>query len=894
MHVVLAGGGTAGHIEPALNTADALRRRDPAVGVTMLGTERGLETRLVPARGYELRLIPPVPLPRRLTSELLRMPSKVSSAVAATAEVLADVDADVVVGFGGYVSLPAYIAARKMKIPVVVHEANMRPGLANRVGARFAAKVATAAAPIKLPRAQVVGIPIRTAISELDRGALRGQARETFGLDPDRPTLFVFGGSQGARSVNTAVESAAGALADAGIQVLHAAGAKNTVEPVLPEGAPPYVVLPYVDRMDLAYAAADLAVCRSGAMTCAELTAVGLPAVFVPLPTGNGEQRLNADPIAAAGGGLIVEDADFDADYIADSVVGLLSDPDRLRSAGEAAAALGNRHADEALAELVFEAAGGITSGTPTGPPPPTPEGWDREEPVIGWQPGSGTTMTLDDLDALSLAELGPTHFIAIGGSGMSAVARVLAERGVPVAGSDANSSAALRSLGDSGIPSWVGHRREQLGDARTVVISTAIPESNVELAEARSRGLRVLHRAAALALLMHGYRGVAVSGTHGKTTTTWMTILALRGAGLDPSYVVGADLDRPGTNGHQARGAAEEAAAASALGQASRAPVFVAEADESDRSFLLFTPTIAVVTNVEADHLDHYADLADITATFEEFVGRIGLDGTLIAALDDPGARALAENARAQGVRVLGYATEGSVAADTADLLLCDLREAGSGVSYRPRFQGKDLGEVSLAVPGRHMALNSAAALLAGLALGRDADALVRGLGEYRGARRRFELKGTANGVRLYDDYGHHPTEIAATLAAARPVADPGRLILAFQATRYSRVAAFLEQFGQSLGGADELVLMDVVGVGEEPIPGADADGIAAAVPEGAARVHRVADRFEAAPLVVDLARPGDVILIMGAPGLAEMWSDVLGRLEAREQQSGGEEAAT
>lgn len=355
--VVVAGGGTAGHIEPALALADAVKRLRPDATVVALGTERGLERKLVPARGYELELIPPVPLPRKPTPELLRLPLKVRDSVRKTREVLDRVGADVVVGFGGYVALPAYLAARG-RVPIVVHEANKSAGLANKVGARFAARVAVAVPGTPLPKAEVVGIPLRRSITSLDRAALRAEAREHFGLDPDAPTLLVFGGSQGAQSINAAVSGAAKDLADAGVGVLHAHGPKNTLIVQEFPGRPPYVPVPYLERMDLAYAAADVAICRSGAMTVAEVTSVGLPAVFVPLPIGNGEQATNARPAVDAGAALMVFDGDLTPGKVADLVVPLVTDADRVAKMGAAAVGMGHREADETLAKIVLEAAG--------------------------------------------------------------------------------------------------------------------------------------------------------------------------------------------------------------------------------------------------------------------------------------------------------------------------------------------------------------------------------------------------------------------------------------------------------------------------------------------------------------------------------------------------------
>jgi UDP-N-acetylglucosamine--N-acetylmuramyl-(pentapeptide) pyrophosphoryl-undecaprenol N-acetylglucosamine transferase len=356
--IVIAGGGTAGHIEPAMAVADALRALDPDVRITALGTHRGLETRLIPERGYSLELITPVPLPRKPSADLLRLPVRVRRAVKETRSVLDDVGADVIVGFGGYVAVPAYLAARRRRVPVVVHEANASAGWANKLGARSASRVLSAVADCGLPRAEVVGVPVRSAITSLDRMAERAKARAHFGFADDARVLLVFGGSQGAQSINRAVAPAADALAAAGVSVLHAHGPKNTLDLREPaEGDPPYVGVPYLDRMDLAYAAADLAICRSGAMTVAEVSAVGLPAVYAPLPIGNGEQRLNALPVVNAGGGLLVDDADLTPQFVGETVAGLLSDAPRLTAMTAAAAMAGHRDAAQKVAEVALEVA---------------------------------------------------------------------------------------------------------------------------------------------------------------------------------------------------------------------------------------------------------------------------------------------------------------------------------------------------------------------------------------------------------------------------------------------------------------------------------------------------------------------------------------------------------
>jgi UDP-N-acetylglucosamine--N-acetylmuramyl-(pentapeptide) pyrophosphoryl-undecaprenol N-acetylglucosamine transferase len=375
MRVLLAGGGSAGHIEPALALADALRRIDPDTEATCLGTERGLETRLIPLRGYPLELIPAVPMPRSVTPRLLTVPGRLAGAVNAAAEALDRTRAEVLVGFGGYVATPAYLAARRRGVPIVVHEANPRPGLANRIGARFTTHVFTGHPDTQIRNGKYLGIPIRREIADLDRLAIGDKARAHFGLRADLPVLLVTGGSQGARSLNTAVFGAAEWLKEASVQVLHIIGPRNGAEAPVTEkgtaeaGGVPYVATPYIDRMDLAYAAADFALCRAGAMTCAELTAVGLPAAYVPLPIGNGEQRLNAVPIVQRGGGMLVSDADLTPEWIRDTLLPVLANIDQVADMSEAAASLGRGDADRWLAEAVIEVVKG-----PGGAP-------DAEEP---------------------------------------------------------------------------------------------------------------------------------------------------------------------------------------------------------------------------------------------------------------------------------------------------------------------------------------------------------------------------------------------------------------------------------------------------------------------------------------------------------------------------------
>src|SRR5258706_8208762 len=329
--VVLAGGGTGGHIYPLLAFADCLRRHDPGLRITCLGTARGLENEIIPPHGFDLRLIPAHQLPRTINMTLMRPPDRMWRAPREPRAILDEVAADVVVGFGGYVSVPAYLAAWRRHTPIVVHEVNVPPGVANKLGMRFTNHVAVGF-PYQVEQvpalraARVPGVRLRSQIAHLDRAARQAEARAHFGLDPHRPTLFVFGASQGARSINLAMAGAAKALSAAGIQVLHIMGARNEPVDIPPDLPSPYRTLKFLGEMELGYAAADLALCRGGAMTCAETAAVGVPAVYVPLPYGNGEQRRNALPVVEAGGGILAADTDMTPEWLGRTIVPLAHD----------------------------------------------------------------------------------------------------------------------------------------------------------------------------------------------------------------------------------------------------------------------------------------------------------------------------------------------------------------------------------------------------------------------------------------------------------------------------------------------------------------------------------------------------------------------------------------
>jgi UDP-N-acetylmuramate--alanine ligase len=473
-------------------------------------------------------------------------------------------------------------------------------------------------------------------------------------------------------------------------------------------------------------------------------------------------------------------------------------------------------------------------------------------------------------VDPVPLPDLGRVHFTGIGGAGMSGIARIMISRGVKVSGSDAAASDLLTALAGEGADVHVGHAVANIDGADTLVVSTAIREDNPELAEARRRGLRVLHRAAALASLMLGRRGVAVAGTHGKSTTTGMVTTILRHAGLAPGYVIGAILAETGLGAEDGGG-----------------ELFVAEADESDGSFLMLAPEVAIVTCVEADHLDNYADLAQIQDAFRRFAGQITPGGLLIACADDPGARALT-TAVPPGVRVRTYGE-----APDADYRITGVRPQGMQVRFEVTAGPAAApgapwpARLEAGVPGRHNALNAAAAYTAALELGLDPGSAATGLAVYRGVHRRLQPRGEAAGVLVLDSYAHHPTELAADLRAAREIRPGGRVLAVFQPHLFSRTRIFAAEFGAALGLADVTFVLDVYAAREDPEPGVTGRLVAQAVP--GARAHFVPDRADLPPAVADAARPGDLVLTMGAGDVTALGPLIVAALRQRGEPPDG-----
>lgn len=497
-------------------------------------------------------------------------------------------------------------------------------------------------------------------------------------------------------------------------------------------------------------------------------------------------------------------------------------------------------------------------------------------------------------------AELERVHMVGIGGAGMSGIARILLARGGQVSGSDAKESRAVLALRARGALVRVGHDASALdlvegGPTAVVTTHAAIPKDNPELVEARRRGIPVLLRPTVLASLMNGHRTLLISGTHGKTSTTSMLVVALQHCGFDPSFAVGGELNEAGTNAHHGSG-----------------EVFVAEADESDGSLLQYDPDVVVVTNIEADHLDHFGSAHAYVQVFDDFADRISVGGLLIACIDDPGSAALAARvvARRSDVRVLGYGSASKDHPHQQDVPAAELFAPHEGVSVGARlldFEARDVGgvmrvhlsdeakprTVRMGVPGRHMALNAVAAVLAAREVGADSTEILSGIAGFGGVHRRFQFSGRERGVRVFDDYAHHPTEVRAVLGAAADLVRParvddgveaGRVIVVFQPHLYSRTETFAAEFGNALDLADEVVVLDVYGAREEPLPGVSGALVAQSVSKP---VYYQPDLSQVPKQVAALARSGDVVITMGAGDVTMLGNQILSALAATSHTS-------
>lgn len=846
MKVVLSGGGTSGHVNPALAVARVLS--DRGVEILYVGTESGPERRLVDRAGVEFEAIDIVGRERGLSRKNLVAAAKLVKATWRSAKILGAADPWVVLGTGGYVSLPVIIAAWLHQIPLVVHEQNSVLGLANRLARRFAKAVAVSF-PETMAEARgpvvLTGNPVRRPIVEVGRQRLRARALETLELEPNRSTLLIAGGSQGAASINgAAFEAYDDWRNDERMQVVHIVGPGNieAARVTLAERSRYsdriiWKLFSYLDQMELAYAAADLAVCRAGATTVAELAVTGVPALLVPYPYSlDQDQRRNAEAMARAGAAELIVDSELNGPVLSDRVGALLYDDTALARMSEGMKSRAVPDADIRLAELVEAAAMGSVS-----------------------QPEPAEDIAFPDARlrlGLRLDEAWRRiHLVGIGGAGMSALARILIEAGVSVSGSDRSESSTAESLRRIGATVWVGHSSGRMQGVDAVLTSSAIPADNVELTEAATMGIPVLSRGEAIARIVQGRKTIAISGTHGKTTTSAMTASILQVAGRDPLYIVGGPFGG-GSGGHLGIGG-EWA---------------VVEADEAFGSFLLLQPEIAAVTNIDEDHLDFHGGLDGLLAAFSKFISNAN---HVVLGVDDPAAAKLAAGAGDRLALTYGFA-------EAADVRASEIQWDATRSRFKLTVSGAEAGWIRLPVGGRHNVQNALAAAACSLASGVEVPEILEGLESFSGVGRRFELRGSLRGAELRDDYAHNPAELAAALSQAG-AGSWSRVIAVFQPHLYSRTRALWRELGEAISAADVAVVTDVDGAREQPVAGISGKMVVDAACEAAPgkRVVYLPSLEEAAEFVRREARNGDLVLTLGC-GYVNKLHDLVERDDA------------
>jgi len=810
--VVIAAGGTGGHIYPAMAVARVLENRK--VPVVWIGTKEGLESRIVPAANIDIRFINVSGLRGQGIKGKLMGPFKVLRASVQSMRILKDVRASAVLGMGGFVSGPVGIAALLTRRMLVLHEQNAVAGMTNQWLGRLANRVYSAM-PNVFPEkvgAIVIGNPVRTSIEALGRRkvaqcatgsatAVSGDATAT--LERSGLNVLIIGGSRGARALNETVPEAMQQLLkiqpELALGVWHQTGPAD--EPMvqqayknLYDSADSIKVAAYIEEVTDAYQWADVIICRAGAMTVSELSAAGLPGVFVPFPHHvDDHQTVNAKFLVDAGAAVLMPQSELSADALAATL--------------------------KQLTLMVVDISPNVKS---------------------------------------QMRRVRAMHFIGIGGVGMGGIAEVMHHLGFAVSGSDLGSNALTQRLETLGVKVHQGHAAEHVQGVDVVVISTAVPEDNPELNSAREQNIPVVRRAEMLAELMRFQQGIAVAGTHGKTTTTSLVASLLTEGELDPTYVIGGRLNSSSTNAY--------------LGQSDW---LVAEADESDASFLYLQPVISIVTNIDADHLSTYdGDFEKLKQTFIDFLMHLPFYGLAVVCIDDEHIREVLPSV-ARPIRTYGIS-------ERADVRASNIKQHGLEMHFDVHFpDGAGIKNVVLNMPGHHNVLNALAAIAIANELGVSESAIKRALRGFAGVGRRAQAAGElhfkSGTAKLFDDYGHHPTEVSATLAAIAGGWPDKRLVVVFQPHRYTRTRDLFEDFAESLSTPDVLLLTEVYSAGEEKITGADGRSLARAIRNRGHVDPIFVEDIAAVPNALRrVLQDGDVVLTLGAGNVGSLASSL------------------
>ena len=830
---VITGGGTSGHVIPALAIAELLQ--DGGVSKDQLhfvGSTNGIETTLVPPTGISMSLLTVQGFGRGLSPRALKKNFRtfqvLRNASRHAERLLSSLRPSVVVSVGGYASVPATRAAKKMNIPVVTVSYDRLPGLATRLQARSASGVAVAYLPSKLKNATLTGAPVRRVLRNLDLSSTRTDARTRLSIPIDRKVICITGGSLGSAKLNSVARTLVeNNQSRNDICVIHLTGERYIDDdlPILDNDAEiVYRRLKSTVAMQDVYSASDLVVARAGASTIAELSTIGIASVLVPWSgAAEDHQTANAKWLDDLGGSLVINERKTTNNEIADQIIDLIDDQAKLRVLANAAWLAGKQHRESTLTELIFSVAG---------------------------QKGR---------QHIDLREPKRVHIVGVGGPGMSAVATVLAEMGHQVSGSDIRRSELTTRLENLGITINIGHNPEVVLGCDFVTGSPAIAESNIEYQKARDLNIRVLSRAETLASICRCATSVGVAGTHGKTTTSSMLTTILLGAGKNPSYLIGGDVISLN------RGASW-----------SNSELFVVEADESDGTHAQLPLAATILTNIDIDHLDHFKTQAAIEQSFFDYVGNIA--GPRVLCLDDPACALIAQTHNA-----ITYSVNDKSSADfVATSIKFKNGSSSFGVAQNLGSQSVELGRINLPLRGHHNVSNALAALAMAMQFGVEFEQAAQALSNFGGVARRFDVQGVDHGATFVDDYAHLPNEISAVLSGVRDESDNwSRVVAVFQPNRFNRMSVISHLYADSFVAADLVVITDIYSSGTEPISGVTGQLVVDAILESHpnSRVIYQPSRTNLVEFLADEIKDGDLCISMGCGDISSLPSEVIAR---------------
>ena len=830
---VITGGGTSGHVIPALAIAELLQ--DGGVSKDQLhfvGSTNGIETTLVPPTGIPMSLLTVQGFGRGLSPRALKKNFRtfqvLRNASRHAERLLSSLRPSVVVSVGGYASVPATRAAKKLNIPVVTVSYDRLPGLATRLQARSASGVAVAYLPSKLINATLTGAPVRRVLRNLDLSSTRTDARTRLSIPIDRKVICITGGSLGSAKLNSVARTLVeNNQSRNDICVIHLTGERYIDDdlPILDNDAEiVYRRLKSTVAMQDVYSASDLVVARAGASTIAELSTIGIASVLVPWSgAAEDHQTANAKWLDDLGGSLVINERKTTNNQIADQIIDLIDDQAKLRVLANAAWLAGKQHRESTLTELIFSVAG---------------------------QKGR---------QHIDLREPKRVHIVGVGGPGMSAVATVLAEMGHQVSGSDIRRSELTTRLENLGITINIGHNPEVVLGCDFVTGSPAIAESNIEYQKARDLNIRVLSRAETLASICRCATSVGVAGTHGKTTTSSMLTTILLGAGKNPSYLIGGDVISLN------RGASW-----------SNSELFVVEADESDGTHAQLPLAATILTNIDIDHLDHFKTQAAIEQSFFDYVGNIA--GPRVLCLDDPACALIAQTHNA-----ITYSVNDKSSADfVATSIKFKNGSSSFGVAQNLGSQSVELGRINLPLRGHHNVSNALAALAMAMQFGVEFEQAAQALSNFGGVARRFDVQGVDHGATFVDDYAHLPNEISAVLSGVRDESDNwSRVVAVFQPNRFNRMSVISHLYADSFVAADLVVITDIYSSGTEPISGVTGQLVVDAILESHpnSRVIYQPSRTNLVEFLADEIKDGDLCISMGCGDISSLPSEVIAR---------------